>query len=112
MCVQIHTYTYIYIYIYIYIHICVYVYIYIYIERERERERERESPTVRQISPRSRVILFRKVLRNGPKPYAKLRCNLIQTSICNEYSGSTKITAHLDLTGHRKATPGTNLSNR
>ena len=36
----------------------------------------------------------------------------IQTSICDEYSGSMAITKYLDHISHCKATPGINWSNR
>ena len=38
--------------------------------------------------------------------------NFIRTSICDKYSGSIKITSHLDHISHWKTASGTNWSNR
>ena len=41
-----------------------------------------------------------------------LQGDFIQTSIYDQYSGSTRITTHLDHTGHCKTTSGSNWSRR
>jgi len=49
--------------------------------------------------------------RDRPPPHASVR-GIIRMSICDKYSGSIKITTHLDHISHCKEISGTNLSNR